>query len=831
MNRLMKGINVFLIILTLTPSILFSQIDTWDGSSVQWTHGSGTQNDPYLIENAENIAWLAQTVNGGKSYKATYFRMTIDLNLRNLGWTAIGFSGTFQGIFDGDGHFIDSVSATLFGNLNYASITHLGANTAGGLSVYASNSTFVQCYNTGNITHTDVSYTYGGGICGRASGCTFSGCHNSGDLLATGPTVYAGGICGTGSGSSQFIQCYNTGKIEAKSSGGACYAGGICGDASNGSFTSCENSGSVYSQSNSSSHAGGMCGYSTNIICYQCHNSGSVSGQATSSSSSYAYVGGIGGRTSNSSFSECYNEGFVSSTNTAGTSSYAACRVGGICGYGSDATFTKCFNTNAITANSKSPSSASAMSAGICGSTDGATQFVQCFNTGTVDSYTESPSAYSYSGGISGYGGSFNQCYNTGQISGVETTGSPQSYVGGICAYADQSTFSNCYNAGILIGNRSFGISSDASTNCYFLDSCNGNYDTDATKETENDMKSPGFPFMLNAGSDLFITDIVPNVNQGYPIFGYTVCTVTTNAADNVTSKAARLSGQYETGYYWPTGNADTQGFEYKLSGTAKFDTVYTSPGLFSATVLTTLQPNSTYVARMFITRNGKTFYGNTVTFTTLGCDLSVDIKATKTSFCEGENAILTAQAASNITNLFNYEWNDHSFGDQKSVSSAGTYAVTVSDENGCTSSDSIKITVNQPSASEFSVTAYNGYVWNGQIYTQNGDYQQVLTNKYGCDSIVTLHLKLTVGIDGNTRSPFAVYPNPTSGEVHISNAKSVPGAELRIYTIEGQLIANKRIDEEMTTINLHTFPEGLYFIRLYTNDKNIHTEKIVLTR
>lgn len=55
----------FTIITAMALSVMLSgmlnaQVSVWDGSAEPWTHGSGTAEDPYLIESAANLAWLSQ---------------------------------------------------------------------------------------------------------------------------------------------------------------------------------------------------------------------------------------------------------------------------------------------------------------------------------------------------------------------------------------------------------------------------------------------------------------------------------------------------------------------------------------------------------------------------------------------------------------------------------------------------------------------------------------------------------------------------------------------------------------------------------------------------
>ena len=53
-----------------------------------------------------------------------------------------------------------------------------------------------------------------------------------------------------------------------------------------------------------------------------------------------------------------------------------------------------------------------------------------------------------------------------------------------------------------------------------------------------------------------------------------------------------------------------------------------------------------------------------------------------------------------------------------------------------------------EPIESSFYETECDVFTWNGQPYTQSGDYTQTLQNHYGCDSIVTLHLTINYSED-----------------------------------------------------------------------------------
>lgn len=88
-------------------------VDTWDGTAVAFTKGNGTEDDPWRIENAEQLAYLAQQVNNGTNYEKKHFLLVSDLDLRGKEWTPIGtYSKSFWGGFDGDGHTITGMTIT-----------------------------------------------------------------------------------------------------------------------------------------------------------------------------------------------------------------------------------------------------------------------------------------------------------------------------------------------------------------------------------------------------------------------------------------------------------------------------------------------------------------------------------------------------------------------------------------------------------------------------------------------------------------------------------------------------------------------------------------------
>lgn len=184
MNKFYKILTfLFLLLIGYSP---LSAVDVWDGTAVEWTQGSGTAEDPYLIETAENLAYLAKVVNGGDTLAGVYFSQTQDLDMDSLAWTPIGnASHSFNGVYDGKNLKIENVRistgkyAGLFGKLKDATIQNLICNVAtvksrftycGGFAAYVKGDvSFENCCFLGMVSSSSND-SYSGGFVGYVNG-------------------------------------------------------------------------------------------------------------------------------------------------------------------------------------------------------------------------------------------------------------------------------------------------------------------------------------------------------------------------------------------------------------------------------------------------------------------------------------------------------------------------------------------------------------------------------------------------------------------------------------------------------------------------------------
>ena len=107
---------------------------------------------------------------------------------------------------------------------------------------------------------------------------------------------------------------------------------------------------------------------------------------------------------------------------------------------------------------------------------------------------------------------------------------------------------------------------------------------------------------------------------------------------------------------------------------------------------------------------------------------------------CEGSYSTLAVNKP-----FVSYTWNTGDTTRSIVIDSMQTkkYIVTVTDTNGCTFAKSKTVEVKVNPIVEFDAISCGKYIWNDSIYTESGSYTQVFKTKFGCDSTVTLNLKM----------------------------------------------------------------------------------------
>lgn len=389
-------LSLFLMTLIFANSFIsLGQGNVWNGEIASQFKGEGTEENPYIITTAEELALLSRNVSYGYNYADKYFELGCDIVLNDSTdwqkwgsvnedgqviapvniWTPIGLYDNFgfKGYFDGknytvSGMYVNNVTGKHFGLFGYA--YNYGEYNIKNVNVINS---FV--FGTNELDYYTAKV---GGVVGYGD---VDNCHFNGNVVGDdgkGNYIDVGGVVGYGDA----INSTARGSVTANDD--RSNAGGITG---NGDATNCIN----YAVVNGNS-VGGITGYGD---AYFCENYGHLFAKGSS----------VGGITYNGTAQYCKNSGNITAINSL--------EVGGICAnnymYESDYIAKYCFNEGEIFAENCD------YVGGIMGSgfawdsyNTGNINLIQCESAGGVSGFT----GYNYSS----YG--INRCYNVGNISG-----------------------------------------------------------------------------------------------------------------------------------------------------------------------------------------------------------------------------------------------------------------------------------------------------------------------------------------------------------------------------------------------------------------------------
>ena len=209
---------------------------------------------------------------------------------------------------------------------------------------------------------------------------------------------------------------------------------------------------------------------------------------------------------------------------------------------------------------------------------------------------------------------------------------------------------------------------------------------------------------------------------------------------------------------------------------------------------------------------------------TSEGCDSLVTLYLTVNPSYETEESLVICE------NELPYSYGDTIFDVNTPVLS--TFNFQFSTVDGCDSMVTLHLTVNETSSYTDSVFATEPYTWiNGITYSESIEGPSVtLTNEWGCDSVVILYLTIGEGIGGyQTQRQLVVWPNPTRGQVSmsLSGIMSEVDVEVQVYDMYGRLIHTQKWQSDQTTLDMSTFAQGIYLVKVYDSKNLIGTAKI----
>ena len=424
----MKRISLILLLIVLAITSVYAQVTN--------LNGSGTESDPYLVENLQDLITISQV----DSLWSAHFIQTADIDALSTselnngsGFSPIGsyYSGNyFTGTYNGQYHTISNLFINrpstfyigLFGYILNAEISNIGIVDAeivgisyvGGLVGESSSSIISNSYSTGSVSG---SRNFIGGLVGYSGLSIISNCYATGTVSGSD----AGGLIGL-ENHSTISNSYSTGEVS-----GLYSVGGLISSSYSSTISNCYATGDVSGGLNG--NVGGLIGQSNSAIINTCYASGNVTG-------SNNQVGGLIGASS-SAISNSYATGNVTSSGTGN-------RIGGLVG--------SLYDNSSIASSINNSYATGAVSGnlgvgGLVGYSSSSSSIISnSYSTGEVSG------SNNYVGGLIGYSNSdISNSYATGDVSGIDKVGG---LIGSSCS---SSTISNSYAKGMVSGNSNIG--------------------------------------------------------------------------------------------------------------------------------------------------------------------------------------------------------------------------------------------------------------------------------------------------------------------------------------------------------------------------------------
>lgn len=332
-------------------------VTRWDNyAATKFAGGTGTKDDPYRIENGEQLAKLAKDVSAGNTHKGEYFRLEKNVDLSAHRWIPIGdFGGSSYKSFEG---FLDGNCKTISGMV----VDQSKDQQSAGLFGYISNATKGNEVGVKDLTIANAALYVDESILADPRGFVSAG------ILVAGAMVNDG-YKGTG----VFENISVSGTITVKATNGSNKIGGLIGDDNRCIVRNCATDVTITGASNT----GGMTGISCTTTFENCTAKGRISGLwGLGGFVGYATTSNGNDKTTESTFTNCIADvaveasdwnvgGFVGLAefgtfkNSASFGTVTSTvtgwepRAGGFVGRAGNVTFVKCHSASLVTCDRK----------------------------------------------------------------------------------------------------------------------------------------------------------------------------------------------------------------------------------------------------------------------------------------------------------------------------------------------------------------------------------------------------------------------------------------------------------------------------------------------
>ena len=230
-----------------------------------------------------------------------------------------------------------------------------------------------------------------------------------------------------------------------------------------------------------------------------------------------------------------------------------------------------------------------------------------------------------------------------------------------------------------------------------------------------------------------------------------------------------------------------------------------------------------------------------------LPVDLGPDI-----FFCENGSYIIEP-----TNNFLNYLWNEGSIDHSIFVNQSGIYWVSVEDQNGCESSDTIQVEtyplpqinlgndtlIHLDSNLVLDVGAgFSSYIWSDGSLGETFNFIPTsvgvftisvnVTDNNGCTSMDQIEITVDNPSSLNNlwlESRINIFPNPNNGffKIELNENVALP-IQLEMIDLNGKFIFGLEKNETVFEINAEALPKGIYFLKI-KNGQGVFLDKIIL--
>ncbi len=315
--------------------------------------------------------------------------------------------------------------------------------------------------------------------------------------------------------------------------------------------------------------------------------------------------------------------------------------------------------------------------------------------------------------------------------------------------------------------------------------------------------------------------------------------TVTVNALPSTPVISANGPTSFCTGSNVVLSSSSTTGNTWSTSATTQ-DITVTSNGTYSVVVTDNNSCSST---------------SNSITVNVSNAPVPT-VSATATQACSGDSVILTSSIADS------YLWSNGDTTQTITVSANGNYTVTTTNTDACNG-----VGTSSPVAVSFTTSpiANGAFTTNGNIvnftnsssnatsyswdfgdftnssanapthaYAANGNYNVVLTAINGnCTDTASFTIAITVSLEELMGlSELNIFPVPASEYIKVAfNASNNELIQVEMLDELGRILSSESFNNQgnnSTVINLNNISNGIYFIRLNSNDKTVSKKVIV---